>query len=922
MTRSPMVVSSVVKSAAVAGQKPDDLPEIVRKSHLWQRLSGKQEYATTLLKIRQTAAALAQLIPNALPAYTDHSVRHMDSLWRICDEVLTEEEFGLFTASEAFLLAASFYIHDLGMATPVTEAGKQEIRKTLEYKAAHARFTRIYPKDQSRAERAAMSEATRELHAKQSRALATERIVGLDRFLIEDTDFRDRWGHILGETAESHNWTLEQVEQLLGARKVLPGPDGDTIDISYMACILRIVDYGHMDRLRALKLDRELRSDIPLDSALHWDAQTNITGPIRDGDFLVFGYTKPIESIDAWWLFFDMASGFDAEIRGVHEYLRNRTASAQRFSLKGVKGVEDPASFNNYVSLPADVVPIDIRVQPESMERVVDLLGGRHIYGPDEIAPVRELIQNARDAIELRNALERAQGHPVTPGKITISLQREGELSVLSVSDNGVGMTRSVVRRHLVGVGSDFWNSAEFHREYQQALEFGFHPIGKFGIGFLSVFMLGDTVDVDTEAAGNSRLHLTLHGVGRRGELRECAFTGAVGTEIQVALKPHYAALLENLVSVVQARAPMLSIPIVVELRKGKTVESTTIEPKWWQSATEEALMSFIRSWQVIAYHGSLEAGQAGLRGEDELWAWNRYHYFNSGEMSDVGKWSLKGWPGERPRCMDNSMRLLSSGGEPFFGIVRCSQGIAVDSHLTPDITGIAELGEADLTVSRESFGGAEVPFRTHRMMDSAFNEKVIEALRPDVIRKLNDVYKHGMLPGRLEFLRAMMGVFGRQVFDQTTLEWIPVTEPPGNLIHRSKLDFVKMLRQHERVLLAVGVTPSGAYAVAAPHVSELSKIPVVAVRKEEVEVSYDLKNKLEHEGLTGTLIGSLQHILSLLSHEKATLLITGFLLECIAQAWGVSVEMLEEQQWRLEYKDNVLWSDLSRLRFAAVGKA
>lgn len=201
------------------------------------------------------------------------------------------------------------------------------------------------------------------------------------------------------------------------------------------------------------------------------------------------------------------------------------------------EGVEDPAVFNRYVRLPEQVVPIDIRVQPDSMERVVELLGGRHIYGDDLLAPIRELIQNARDALELRKALDHANNRPSPPGRIDVSLEVNSDSCVLKVADNGVEMTRTVVRRHLVAVGSDFWNSVEFYRRFSKAVDAGFRPIGRFGIGFLSVFMLGDHVEVETEAVGSKRIRLKLEGVGRRGELVETPALGQPGTEVRIVLK-------------------------------------------------------------------------------------------------------------------------------------------------------------------------------------------------------------------------------------------------------------------------------------------------------------------------------------------------------------------------------------------------
>jgi hypothetical protein len=911
---------------AMPTSKEYEVPTEISRSGLWKRISERTEYAHTIAGIRKIARALGEKIASAMPEYTDHSVEHMDSLWGISGQVLSETELGKFTSSEAFVLGAAFYLHDLGMASTVTAAGQEKIRSTEQYRVALARFGRLNPPDPARADTLALCEATRELHATKAMDLATSQIPGLDQFLIEDTGFRGRWAFTVGQIGASHHWSMEEVERTLGACKITPGPDGENLDLGYLACVLRVIDFAHIDQRRAPRLERLLRSQIPKGSQVHWDAQENITGPIRDGDYLVFGCTQPITTMDAWWLFYDLSSGLDSEIRGVHEYLRNRTASKERFSLKGVKAVETPSAFSEYVRLAEGVVPIDIRVQPDSMERVVELLGGRHIYGQDDLAPIRELIQNARDAIGLRQALERAEGRPQSQGEISVSLTRVEGNFILSVRDNGVGMTRSVVRKHLVGVGSDFWNSLEFYRDYRKAIDAGFKPIGKFGIGFLSVFMLGDHIEVETEALGNNRIRLTLDGLGKRGELRETKATGMIGSEVRVTLKQWGPLLAENLAHVVRARAPMLTIPIVTNVAKDGSIVSERIEPGWWKRVSEEILSSFLRNWLSFSHKG-----KAFSKDHSSM----RYHYgdllYPGSNVNVGGKWAVKGWPGAKPQHIDESRRLLSMGGQTSFGVVVCSQGIAVELLRIPDITGLVEAGEVELTASRESI--AEEETATEHGTDrskSDIAQNTIEALIPAVVARVDEIHTHGMIPGRIGFLRAMASVFGDKILYATKLKWIPVTLPPGNLIHHSRQELADELKGQNRILLAVGISPGGAYAVASSHIStsELGQMMVLSVGSEEIEVPYSVQQQFEFEGLGGVLKGTLDHMLSVISDQtksktayairepediESALVLTKFLLGGIAETWGMSTDDLRKQSWYLHYKDNALYGDLRR---------
>jgi hypothetical protein len=571
-----------------------ELPDSIKQTSIFQRLNTHPDYITTIGSLRRVAEALGSQIERLLPEYTDHSIRHMDALWSVADTILLAEEINRCSVEELFLLCCTFYVHDLGMAHAATKEGIERLRSTTEYKAALNSRSGTSSVAKARSDVLAIRVAARDLHAEMAQTLVLEPIPGLDRHLIEDTDMREKWAHLIGEIAASHHWTLQQLEVRLGRRDAVPTADGGTADLGYVACLLRISDYAHINRERALQLDRRLRSEIGEDSSLHWDAQTNVTGPTRDKSQLVYGCTAAVTSIDAWWLFYDMVSGLDTEIRLVRDYIEGRRVSAGRFSLQGVRGAESPESFSSFVLLNSDIAPIDIRVQPSSMERVIDLLGGPALYRDDGLAPIRELIQNCRDAIALRNALETIDRQELTPGRIEISLNATVDPPLLKVRDNGVGMTRSIVKNHLISVGSNFWSSMDYARDFHRARDAGFRPIGRFGIGFLSVFMLGSYIEVETERAGSPRVLLRLRGIGRRGELVERVPSGRTGTEVRVHLTQNAAKLLEALPEIIKARAPMLPYQIRVDqiLQDGK--QSSTIEPRWWTTVSSSELYEFL----------------------------------------------------------------------------------------------------------------------------------------------------------------------------------------------------------------------------------------------------------------------------------------------------------------------------------------
>jgi hypothetical protein len=864
-----------------------------------------------LLGLRELAGALGRQVERTLPEYTDHSVRHMDALWTVANQVLSSQECKSVTPSEALILGACFYVHDLGMAFAATAEGVANLKKNKQYKPIYDRLRNVYKLPPNRAEVLAVRLTTREVHARKAPDLCSEPLPGVGRFLIESAEARERWAYLIGHVAASHHWDLDEVHRQLGSRNSVPTADGSTADLGFLACVLRIIDYAHINRERASNLDRALRSEISADSVVHWDAQASVTGPVRENDLLVYGCTTPIQDIDAWWLFYDLASGLDAEIRNVREYLRGRAVSANRFSLQGVKGIELPQTFTTLVQLAGDTAPIDIRVQPHSMERLVDLLGGKRLYGLDHLAPLRELIQNARDAIELRKAAEQVDNRTVTAGEIIVALDDVDEKSILSVRDNGVGMGRSVIVRYLIAVGSDFWHSAEFYRDFGKVLDFGFRPIGKFGIGFLSVFMFGDYVEVETETAGSDRTLLRLRGLGRRGELKEMPATGDIGTEVRITLKPEIAERLADLVPIVRARAPMLQIPLTVRTRRGGSRINEQIESGWWKQVEDESFCAFVRDWETIG-----RSGRGPVQDEASI---KRQRWLYNYESRPTFGESMKGWPTTPPTVIEEGMRVMSRGGLENYGVVQCSQGIAVDVVNVKDVTGVVEIGEVELTTAR----GAIIPseYESQASWDNvgkAMNAGVVRRIRlrllPEIVSKLNDLERYGMLPARLNFLRGLSAIYGNSLLRETTLRWIPVLEPPGNLVHRSRREFQEQLRQQSHLLLTVGAGPAAAY-LTTPHIalSQLAQILVVAIWLKEFDVGYDRRQQLKFEESGTVLRGALDELIDRTRASRSSLVLTQALIAEVEEAWSIPNGTVEKQRWGLDFEKDILWVDLAR---------
>ena len=85
----------------------------------------------------------------------------------------------------------------------------------------------------------------------------------------------------------------------------------------------------------------------------------------------------------------------------------------------------------------------------------------------------------------------------------------------LVVEDNGIGMSEHVLTGPLLDFGTSFWRSPLATEEFPGLMAAGMRAIGRFGIGFFSVFMLGSVVRVYSRRCDKGRE------TGRLLELRD-----------------------------------------------------------------------------------------------------------------------------------------------------------------------------------------------------------------------------------------------------------------------------------------------------------------------------------------------------------------------------------------------------------------
>ena len=116
------------------------------------------------------------------------------------------------------------------------------------------------------------------------------------------------------------------------------------------------------------------------------------------------------------------------------------------------------------------------------------------LYSDSDIF-LRELVSNAQDAVMKHKKLV-SLGEAEKCEEYEINVKINKEKGIISVSDNGIGMTGEEVEKYINQVA--FSGAEEFIQKYEKEKDEKSQIIGHFGLGFYSAFMAASTVEIDT----------------------------------------------------------------------------------------------------------------------------------------------------------------------------------------------------------------------------------------------------------------------------------------------------------------------------------------------------------------------------------------------------------------------------------------
>jgi molecular chaperone HtpG len=207
-------------------------------------------------------------------------------------------------------------------------------------------------------------------------------------------------------------------------------------------------------------------------------------------------------------------------------------------------------------------------VQPfeADVSRVLDLVINS-LYKERDIF-LRELISNASDACDKLRYQSLSQPELLeTEPELKIRILADAAEGLLTVSDNGIGMSREDLCEHLGTIARS--GTARFLEQLSGDRDHDLKLIGQFGVGFYSVFMVADKVVVQTRKAGEAESWIWASD-GRSGyTVQEAPATIPRGTSITLHLKADAKEYLDGwkIRQIVRTYSDHIGIPILLETR-------------------------------------------------------------------------------------------------------------------------------------------------------------------------------------------------------------------------------------------------------------------------------------------------------------------------------------------------------------------
>lgn len=497
-------------------------------NRLMEKLSQDRKWLGIVENVGKNIVDYFFRTPYFFPEYTDHGIMHIQKVLEICDRLISDSSMKALSSKEIGVLIISVMLHDIGMF--IQKDGLRELlygslkntkielldsytweeewqsyiqhvrrysdKKLLEIFGDSEPVNVPDEKMENLREKDILlyGDFLRLMHGRLAHTIAREGFLGSETLdIFRDTKMDERMRDIIGLIARSHCMPLRDCKEYL--ESVFPNvATPKNISIFYIMVLLRIGDYldaGYDRASHVIASMQYIRSSISKEEYswnsiidyddYEWDFGKHrlliYAEPGNGDEFLkVENWLNIVQKeIDMSWAVLGEYYGSNKDIgitirRVDSNILRreNRRAFEEKFVTR--RAVLD----TNPDILGLLILPL---------------------YDNDPRYGIREMLQNAIDACKERKILEQRRGEDYE-AKITIRIDTQD--NTLTISDNGIGMDEDIIINYFLISGASFRNSEQWSKYFTVENTPLISRTGKFGIGALSVFLIGEMATIRT----------------------------------------------------------------------------------------------------------------------------------------------------------------------------------------------------------------------------------------------------------------------------------------------------------------------------------------------------------------------------------------------------------------------------------------
>lgn len=508
------------------------MAQIIIPDRLAARLAHDKKWDSCVTQFTKNIEPLLAKDPDFFPDYTIHGIDHINRVLDIADhlidyDTLSEEpqKTDLLTPRDVAFLVCGIMLHDIGMflrpdglrklvkmdSTNDAFGGKPwndewsnyvDRTKRLSQEKMRYHFGKVIPVTEDCVDhtdtddnKRIIGEFLRQHHARLAHEFALGMLPGSDDTdLFANINLPPKARDVIGILARSHSMAIRDIE-LYVKNHIGAGTKPYNTPVFYLMTVLRTADALDADERRAPEaLERQQKINVPI-SVEEWTWNQCIDPYACDWRRQQKNYyveanpesSRQYVQLDKWLkrvqADLDLCWSILAE-KYSHPDDRYRLSIHRVVSNIYEPGIQETM---NSIFLTDEV---KIAANPEIVKLMIAPL-----YGNDPSYGIRELLQNAVDACLERKHWEERHGNPDYSGLVDIRI--DGDTFI--IHDNGMGMNKDILLNYYLIAGASYRNSEQWKADNAPNTLSLVSRTGRFGVGFLAAFLLGNSIEVHTQ---------------------------------------------------------------------------------------------------------------------------------------------------------------------------------------------------------------------------------------------------------------------------------------------------------------------------------------------------------------------------------------------------------------------------------------